>query len=100
MLEWLSANWVNIVIIAAVIALVVLAIYVKIGGTLKPSQYLIYAVLLISVALSFVTLVLLPFAPNGALLCTMILGIAAYCNMFYLFSTMAAMLWWFFVNSC
>ena len=68
---------------SVVLALVVLAIYVKIGGTLKPSQYLIYAVLLISVALSFVTLVLLPFAPNGALLCTMILGIAAYCNMFY-----------------
>ncbi len=68
---------------AVVLALVVLAIYVKIGGVLKPSQYLIYAVLLISVVMSFVTLVILPFAPNGALLCTMVLGIAAYCDMFY-----------------
>ena len=68
---------------AVVLALVVLAIFVKMGGLLKPSQYLLYAVLLISVFLSFVTVVVIPFAPNGVLLCTLVLGISAYCNMFY-----------------
>ncbi len=68
---------------SVVLALLVLAIFMKMGGKLKPSQFMMCGVMLISVFISFVNVVILPFSPNGSLLCTMILGIATFCSLFY-----------------
>ena len=68
---------------SVVLALLVLAIFLKMGGKLKPSQFLMCGVMMVSVAVSVLCVVVLPVSPNGALLCTMILGIACFCSLFY-----------------
>ena len=68
---------------SVVLALLVLAIFLKMGGKLKPSQYLLCCVMMISVGMSLFCVLLLPIAPNAVLLCTMILGIASFCSLFY-----------------
>ncbi len=68
---------------SVVLALLVLAIFLKMGGKLKPSQFLMCLVMMASVAVSLVCVLILPVSPNGALLCTMILGIACFCSLFY-----------------
>ena len=68
---------------SVVLALLVLAIFLKMGGKLKPSQFLMCCVMMVSVAVSVLCVVVLPVSPNGALLCTMILGIACFCSLFY-----------------
>ncbi|MCR4791346.1 MAG: DUF6056 family protein [Lachnospiraceae bacterium] len=77
--EYISAD----VYPAVVLALLVLAIFLKMGGTLKPSQYLMCGVMMVSVAVSLICVLILPVSPNGALLCTMILGISTFCSLFY-----------------
>ena len=68
---------------SVVLALLVLAIFLKMGGTLKPSQYLMCWVMMVSVGVSLLCVLILPASPNGALLCTMILGVATFCSLFY-----------------
>lgn len=68
---------------SVVFALLVLAIFLKMGGKLKPSQYLMCWVMMVSVGVSLLCVLILPASPNGALLCTMILGIATFCSLFY-----------------
>ncbi len=67
---------------SVVLALLVLAIYLKMGGKLKPSQYLLCGVMMISVALSLFCVLILPIAPNAVLLCTMLLGISTFVSLF------------------
>ena len=68
---------------SVVLALLVLAIFLKMGGKLKPSQYLLCAVMMISVGLSLFCVLVLPIAPNAVLLCTMLLGISTFVSLFY-----------------
>ena len=68
---------------SVVLALLVLAIFLRMGGELRPSQYLKCSAMLCSVVLCIICVFILPVAPNGTLLCTMILGITAFCSLFY-----------------
>ena len=68
---------------SVVLALLVLAIFLRMGGQLKPSQYLKCYAMLCSVLLCIICVFILPVAPNGTLLCTMVLGISAFCSLFY-----------------
>ena len=68
---------------SVVVALLVLAIFLRMGGELKPSQYLKVYAMLCSVILCIICVFVLPVAPNGTLLCTMVLGISTFCSMFY-----------------
>ena len=68
---------------SVVLALLVLAIFLRMGGQLKPSQYLKCSAMLYSVVLCLLCVFVLPVAPNGTLLCTMVLGISTFCSMFY-----------------
>ena len=67
---------------SVVLALMVLAIFLKMGGRLKPSQYLLCGIMMASVAILLFCVLILPISPNGALLCTMILGISTFCSLF------------------
>ena len=68
---------------SVVLALLVLAIFLKMGGQLKPSQFLLCGVMMVSVGLSLFCVVVLPIAPNAVLLCTMLLGISTFVSLFY-----------------
>lgn len=68
---------------SVVSALLVLAIFLRMGGQLKPSQYLKCSAMLYSVVLCLLCVFVLPIAPNGTLLCTMVLGISTFCSLFY-----------------
>ena len=67
---------------SVVLALMVLAIFLKMGGKLKPSQYLLCGIMMTSAAILLFCVLLLPISPNGALLCTMVLGISTFCSLF------------------
>lgn len=67
---------------SVVLALLVLAIFLKMGGKLRPSQYLLCGVMMVSVGLSLICVLVLPIAPNGVLLCTMLLGISTFVSLF------------------
>lgn len=80
----LVTNYINAdVYPSVVLALLVLAIFLRMGGELKPSQYLKCSAMLYSVVLCMICVFVLPVSPNGTLLCTMILGITAFCSLFY-----------------
>ena len=67
---------------SVVLALLVLAIFLKMGGKLKPSQYLLCGVMMVSVVTSLFCALILPIAPNAVLLCTMLLGISTFVSLF------------------